>query len=201
MYIAQPEGAKFWMQVLTDIRNRGVKDMLLCCIDGLSGFSEAVKTVFPETVIQSCVVHQVRNSMKYVSYRHRDAFCQDLKTIYTAPNEEAGLLALAAVQEKWPQYAHALKSWETKWTELAPLFGYPPEVRRIMYTTNAIEALNRQFRKVTKTTTIFPHDDALLKWLWLASQDISRTWTRQAVPHWGAIMLQHSVLFPDRITL
>lgn len=201
MYVAATEGAKFWMQVLTEIRNRGTKDILLCCIDGLTGFSDAIKAVFPDAVIQQCIVHQVRNSMKYVSYRHRDAFCQDLKMIYAAVNEEAGIDALAAVQQKWPQYAHALKSWEAKWAELSPLFSYPPEVRRIMYTTNAIEALNRQFRKVTKTTSIFPHDESLLKLLWLAAQDITRTWTRQAVPHWGAIMLQLSILFPNRITL
>jgi putative transposase len=201
MYTAGTESAKFWMQVLTDIRNRGTKDILICCIDGLTGFPEAIKAVFPETVIQSCIVHQIRNSTKYVSYRHRDAFCQDLKAIYTAPTEDAGLLALASVQEKWPQYQHALKSWEAKWTELSPFFSYPPEIRRIMYTTNAIESLNRQLRKVTKTTTIFPHDESLLKLLWLAAQDITRTWTRQAVPHWGSIILQLSVLFPNRITL
>ena len=201
IYTAQTEGAKFWMQVLTDVRNRGTKDILLCCIDGLTGFSEAIKAVFPDTTVQQCIVHQIRSSMKYVSYLHRDAFCRDLKMIYTAVSEEAGIDALAAAQQKWPQYAHALKSWEAKWTELSPFFAYPPELRRIVYTTNAIEALNRQFRKVTKTTSIFPHDESLLKLLWLAAQDITRTWTRQAVPHWGSVVLQLAVLFPNRITL
>lgn len=201
IYVAHTEGAKFWMQCLTELKNRGIQDILLCCIDGLTGFPDAIQAVFPQATVQHCIVHQVRNSMKYVSYRHRDEFCQDLKTIYTAPNEEAGLLALASVQQKWPQYTAALRSWETRWTELSPCFAYPAELRRIIYTTNTIENLNRQFRKVTKTTSIFPHDDALLKLLWLAQRDITRSWNRQAIQQWGTILLQLAVLFPNRITL
>lgn len=200
IYVAASEGAKFWMQVLTDIRNRGTKDILICCVDGLTGFPEAIKAVFPGTVIQHCIVHQIRNSMKYVSHRDKDSFCQDLRRVYTAPSEATGMEALIAVQEKWPQYAHALKSWETKWADLSPFFAYPPELKKIIYTTNTIESLNRQFRKVTKTTTIFPHDDALLKLLWLAQRDITRAWT-MPIAHWGTILLQLSVLFPNRITL
>lgn len=200
IYISQTEGAKFWMQVLTEVKNRGVKDILICCVDGLTGFPEAIRAVFPDAVIQRCLVHQVRNSAKYVSHAHKDQFCQDLKTIYTAPTEEAGMTALQAVTLKWPQYKAALQSWETHWSELCPLFGYPQEIRKIMYTTNTIESLNRQFRKVTKTTSAFPHDDSLLKLLWLAQEDITRKWT-MPVAHWGTIRLQLNVLFPHRVTL
>jgi transposase-like protein len=200
MYVAHSEGAKFWMQVLTEIKNRGVKDILICCIDGLTGFPEAIRAIYPTTVIQHCLVHQVRSTAKYVSHAHKDQFCQDLKTIYTAPTEETGFSALQAVQQKWPQYQAALKSWETAWNELSPIFNYPSEIRHIIYTTNTIESLNRQFRKVTKTTTIFPHDDSLLKLLWLAQENITRKWT-MPVSHWGTIHLQLAVLFPGRITI
>jgi transposase-like protein len=200
IFVAQSEGAKFWMQCLTEIKNRGVADILIACIDGLTGFPEAIKAIFPQTTIQLCIVHQVRNSVKYVSWKHREEFCRDLRTIYTAPNEEGGMQALLAVQQRWPQYAHALKSWETKWADLSPFFSYPPELRKLIYTTNAIENLNRQFRKVTKTTTIFPHDDALMKLLWLAQRDITRSW-HIVIYNWSTILLQLSVLYPDRITL
>jgi len=201
IWIGQTEGAKFWMRVLTELKNRGVEDILIASIDGLIGFSDAIHAVFPETDIQQCIVHQVRNTMKYVPHKHKKAFVSDLKTIYNAPSEEeAGLVALAQVKESWPQYELHLNSWERKWTELCALYKYPPELRRIMYTTNAIESLNRQFRKVTKTTSVFPHEEALGKLLWLAQRDITRKWS-MPIRDWGTIVTQLAVLFPERVQL
>jgi len=200
IWVGETEGAKFWMQVLTEIKNRGVEDILIASIDGLSGFSDAIHAIFPDTDIQQCIVHQVRNTMKYVPHKHKKAFVTDLKSIYNAPSEEAGLAALNQVKEAWPQYEMHLKSWETKWTELSALYKYPPEVRKIMYTTNAIESLNRQFRKVTKTTSVFPHEEALSKLLWLAQRDITRKWT-MPIRDWGTIITQLAILFPERVQL
>jgi len=200
IWIGGAEGAKFWLNVLTEIKNRGVEDILICCIDGLTGFSDAIKTVYPDTQIQQCIVHMVRNTIKYVSHRDRKKLCEDLRRIYTAPSEEAGLQALTDVQEAWPQYKLALKRWEELWDEVAVCFNYPDPLRRIIYTNNAIENLNRQFRKVTKTTTIFPSEESLRKLLWLAHRDIAKKW-KMATPHWGQILSQLAIHFPDRITL
>jgi len=197
IWIGENEGAKFWMQILNEIKNRGVEDVLICCVDGLSGFKDAISAIFPGAQIQQCIVHQIRNSVKYVPHKDKKKFCEDLRNIYTAPTEEAGFIALEAVEQKWPQYALYLKSWRDKWPELSAFYGYPQQIRRIIYTTNAIENLNRQFRKVTKTTTIFPHHDALLKLLWLAQNDISKKWT-MTVRNWGEIVNQLSILFPDK---
>jgi transposase-like protein len=200
IWIGEAEGAKFWMSVLTEIQNRGVRDVLFACIDGLSGFGDAIRAVFPECRVQQCIVHQIRNTLKYVPYKDKKAFAQALKAIYRAPTEEAGYAALQDVKEQWPQYAAYLKSWETKWAELSPFFSYPEPIRRIMYTTNAIEGLNRQFRKVTKSTTIFPHDEALLKLLWLAQRDIAKKWS-MTLQHWGEIISQLAILFPEKVRL
>ena len=200
IWIGGNEGAKFWLSVLTEIKNRGVDDILICCIDGLTGFSDAIKTVYPDAQIQQCIVHMVRSTVKYVSHRDRKDFCADLRRIYTAPTEESGLSELAAVQGAWPQYQLALKRWEEKWDEVATCFQYPDPLRKMIYTNNAIENLNRQFRKVTKTTTIFPHEGALQKLLWLAHRDIAKKWNI-AVPHWGQIMSQFAIQFSNRITL
>jgi transposase-like protein len=200
IWIGQAEGAKFWMKVLSELKQRGVADILVVSIDGLSGFSEAVRAVFPEAQVQQCIIHQVRNTMKYVPHKHKKQFCQDLKAIYTAPTEEAGLQALEEVKAKWPQYSLYLKSWETKWPELSPFFSYPQEIRAIMYTTNAVEALHRQLRKVTKTTTVFPHTEALVKLLWLAQEDIAKKWTAP-VRNWGSIFAQLAILFPEKISV
>jgi transposase-like protein len=194
------EGAKFWLQVLTEMKNRGVDDILICCVDGLKGFSDAIQTVYPETAIQQCIIHQVRNTMKYVPHKHKDKFCADLKTIYTAPTEEAGFASLQKVKEKWPQYQLYLKSWEEKWTELSTFFLYSAEIRKIIYTTNAVESLHHQLRKVTKTTTIFAHDESLLKLLWLAQDGVSKKWT-QPIPGWSQIFPQFAILFPERVKL
>jgi len=200
IWIGGSEGSKFWMQVLSEIKNRGVEDVFICCVDGLTGFPDAIRAIFPEAVVQQCIVHQIRNTVKFVSSKDRKKFCSDLRTIYTAPTEEAGLDALEEVKNKWKQYEIYLKRWEENWTELSPFFAYPEQIRRIIYTTNAIENLNRQFRKVTKTTTIFPHNESLLKLLWLAQRDISKRWT-MPIQRWGEIISQLVVLFPDRISI
>jgi putative transposase len=200
LWISETESAKFWLEVLTEIKNRGVEDIIIASVDGLSGFSDAIKTVFPKTDIQQCVVHQIRNTIKYIPHKHKKAFCKDLRTVYSAPTDIAGLAALDAVKAQWPQYAVYLKSWEDKWHELSPMFRYPAEIRRLMYTTNVIENLHRQLRKVTKTTTIFPHEEALMKLLWLAQHDIARKWTLP-IRDWGIIIAQFAILYPERIKL
>lgn len=200
IWINETEGAKFWLQVLNDIKLRGVEDILIGCIDGLKGFGEAIKTVFPNTEIQRCIIHQIRNTTKYVSYKDLKEFCTDLKEIYHASTEELGLQALDSVKSKWVKYKIYLESWDRNWNELSTLYHYPEGIRRIIYTTNAIEGLNRQFRKVTKTTSIFPHDEALMKLLWLAQNDISKNWN-MPIHHWGEILSQFIILFPNRITL
>ena len=198
IWIGESEGAKFWMGILNELKNRGVEDVLIVCIDGLRGFSEAIKAIYPSAEIQQCIVHQVRHTIKFLPHKDREAFCDDLKTVYAAPSEEAGHEALERVKEKWPQYQPYLRSWEEKWGELTPFFQYPDQIRKSIYTTNAIESLNRQFRKVTKTTTLFPHDQSLEKLLWLAQDDIAKRWSKQ-VRNWGAIVTQLAILFPGKI--
>lgn len=198
IWIGDTEGAKFWMGILNELKNRGVEEILIACIDGLRGFAEAIKAIYPGAEIQQCVVHQVRHTIKFLPHKDREPFCDDLKTVYAAPSEEAGREALERVKEKWPQYQPYLRSWDEKWTELAPFFQYPDQIRKSIYTTNAIENLNRQFRRVTKTTTLFPHSQALEKLLWLAQDDIARRWV-QSVRNWGAIVTQLAILFPGKI--
>lgn len=200
LWIDQSEGAKFWMGVLSEIKTRGTQDILICCTDGLKGFSEAIKAIYPDTCIQRCIVHQVRHTSKHIPHRDKKKFCQDLKAIYTAPTEEFGIAALEKAQQNWPGYQVYLRSWEENWGELSALFQFPEEIRRVIYTTNAVEGLHRQFRKVTKTTTIFPHDEALKKLLWLAQKDISKKWTAP-IRNWGMILPQLAILFPDKIKL
>lgn len=198
IWISETEGAKFWMHVLNEIKNRGVDDILITCVDGLKGFPEAIKAMYPRTEVQLCVVHQIRHTVMFIPHKDREKFCEHLKSVYGALNEESGLQALKDMEKYWPQYGAYLKSWEKKWSDLAPFFSYPQPIRRMIYTTNAIENLNRQFRKVTKTTQVFPHDDALLKLLWLAQADITQQWTMPN-RNWGEAMAQLSILFPDRI--
>ncbi len=200
IWIGENEGAKYWLGILNEIKHRGVSDILIACIDGLTGFPEAIHEVFPNTEIQRCIVHQIRNTVKYVSHKDKKSFCSDLKNIYSAPTEEAGLLALEQMRKKWVKYDIYLKSWEMNWTQLSTFFAYPEEIRKIIYTTNIIEGLNRQFRKITKTTSIFPHDDSLLKLLWLAQNDITKKWT-MPIRNWGIVMGQFAIMFPNRITL
>lgn len=200
IWVGENEGSKYWLSLLNEIKNRGVNDILICCMDGLTGFSEAINTIFPKANVQRCIVHQIRNTCKYVPHKDKKKFCNDLKSVYRAPCEKAGLEALEEMKNKWPQYKLYLKSWETNWGELSTFFVYPEEIRKIIYTTNPIENLNRQFRKVTKTTSIFPHNESLLKLLWLAQRDITKKWTMPA-RNWGQILGQFSVLFPDKIIL
>lgn len=200
IWLGESEGAKFWLQVMNELKNRGVTDILIACVDGLAGFPDAIKTVFPEAQVQQCIVHQVRNTIKYVPHKHKKQFCADLKKIYSSPTEEAGLAALDEVKQAWPQYALYLKSWEQKWPELSTFFVYPQAVRRLIYTTNGIESLHRQLRKVTKTTSVFPHEESLMKLLWLAQRDITKKWN-MALRNWSEVIGQLYIMFPDRIKL
>jgi transposase-like protein len=198
IWISESEGSKFWMHVLNDMKNRGVEDILIACVDGLKGFPEAIKAMFPQTDVQVCVVHQIRHTVMFIAHKDRKKFCEELKSVYVAPNAEAGMDALKDMMERWPQYKPCLKNWEQRWSDLIPFFEYPQPIRRMVYTTNTIENLNRQFRKVTKTTQVFPHDDALMKLLWLAQADLTHTWyitTR----YWGEAMGQLNILFPNRM--
>lgn len=200
IWLGESEGAKFWLGIMNELKNRGIEDILIACVDGLAGFSDAIKTVFPNAQVQQCIVHQVRNTMKYIPHKHKKQFCLDLKKIYSAPTEEAGLAALEEVKTAWPQYSLYLRSWEQKWIELSTFFAYPNAVRRLIYTTNGIESLHRQIRKVTKTTSVFPHEESLIKLLWLTQRDISKKWT-MAVWNWSEVIGQLSIMFPDRIKL
>jgi len=198
IWIGEAESSKFWMGVLADLRNRGVKDLLICSVDGLKGFEEAIKASFPKAEIQKCVVHQIRNSTKFVSYKDRKVFCADMREIYTAANEEAGLAALDRFENKWGiKYSYAIKSWRDNWQYLSTFFKYPPEIRRIIYTTNAIENFNRQIRKITKTKSSFPTDDSLFKILYLIVFDASEKWT-MPMREWGIIVNQLRVYFGER---
>lgn len=192
------EGAKFWLSVLSDLQARGVKDIFIACVDGLTGFGEAINAIYPRTLVQRCLVHQVRNSMKYVNYKDRKAFAADLKTIYAAPNREAAEECLLFVTEKWGgKYGAAMRSWEVHWEELAVMFQFPGEIRRLIYTTNPIEGYNRQLRKVTKTKGSFPTDDAVSKILFLAQCDITEKWT-MPLPNWAGILNQLAIFFEER---
>lgn len=199
IWIGENESSKYWLKVLTDIKNRGVKDILIASVDGLIGFSDAIKAMFPNTEIQRCVVHQIRNTLNYVSYKHRKEFARDLKLVYAATTEEVALNELTLVEEKWDQhYAIALKSWRNNWNELATYFKYPQEIRTLIYTTNSMESYNRLLRKVTKSKAVFPSDDSLHKSLYLATMDISEKWT-QKIRSWNQILAHLSIYFEERI--
>jgi putative transposase len=192
------EGANFWLSVVSDLHSRGVQDILIACIDGLTGFKDAIQAVFPHTQIQRCLVHQVRQSLIYVAWKDRKAFTADLKTIYRAPNREAAEEKLLWLAEKWsPTYPMAVRSWENNWEDLATMFEYPSEIRRLIYTTNAIEGYNRQLRKVIKTKGAFPTDEAARKLLFLVNRDITRKWTAPS-PNWARIRNQLAIRFAGR---
>ena len=200
-YLSDTEGAKFWMNVLTDLRNRGVQDILIACMDGLTGFPDAVRAVFPQTRIQLCIVHMVRNSTKYVSYKDLKAVCRDLKRIYSAPSEDEALLALDDFGAAWDsKYPMIRRSWESHWNDLNEFFQYPAEIRRVIYTTNAIESLNYSLRKVTKNRSAFPDDDSIYKIMYLAIGKASQKWT-QPIRNWGLALNQFSIVFADRVKL
>ena len=201
MWINQNESASFWMSVLTDLKARGVEDILIACTDNLKGFTDAIKATFPLTDTQLCVVHQVRASTRYVVWNDRKEFSKDLKTIYGAPNQEAAHDALLAFKEKWgKKYPHAIQSWERNWENLTAFFKYPLEIRTMIYTTNAIESLNSTIRKYTKTRVIFPDDNSALKAVYLSINIIERKWTMQ-LRNWSLILNQFLITFEDRIKL
>lgn len=200
IWIGEAESAKFWMKVLADLKNRGVQDILIASVDGLKGFEDAINSTFPKCEVQQCIVHQVRYSTRFVNYKDRKEFCEDLKTIYTSPNEPEGKRALDAFAEKWEsKYAYAIRSWRNNWPRLATFFKYPPEIRRLIYTTNAIENFNRQIRKVTKNKGSFASDDALLKVLYLVVMDRTSKWTLP-IQNWAQILQQLEVYYTGRIT-
>lgn len=195
IWIGENESSKFWLGVLNELKTRGVKEIYLFCVDGLTGFREAISAVYPKAGIQRCIIHQLRASTRYVSYKHIKAFVADLKSVYTALTEEQAFEQLAAFKDKWGiKYPSAIKSWEDNWDILSTFFAYPPQIRKIIYTTNIIEGLHRQFRKVTKTKSSFPNDDSLRKMLYLASQNITKKWT-QRCREWDVILSQLSILF------
>jgi len=200
LYISESESAKFWMSVLSDIKERGVEAILICPTDNLTGFNEAITSIFPFTKHQKCIVHQIRNSTKFVSYKDLKSFTKDLKTIYTAKDEMTALENFESVKQKWnDKYSYAFKSWESNWNELMTFMEFPAEVRRLIYTTNPIEGLNRQLRKVTKKRSSFPTDDSLLKCLYLAIKNIQKKWT-MPIRNWGQVLNQLTIIFEERIT-
>lgn len=199
MWVAQNEGAKFWLQVVTELRNRGVQDIFIACVDGLKGFPEAIETVFPHTQVQLCLVHMVRNSLKYVSWKQRKEVAADLKTIYQAPTAEQAEMELMAFEEKWDETHPSIsQSWRKNWERITPFFAYSPEIRKVIYTTNAIESLNMSLRKVTKNRGSFPNDEAMLKLLYLALNNIAKKWTLP-IRDWKAALNRFSILFGDRM--
>lgn len=199
IWIGETESSKFWLGIMNELKNRGVEDILMFSVDGLSGIKEAISAAYPKAEIQRCIIHQLRNSFKYVSYKDLKAFSKDFKGVYTAVSEEAAMDELCRIKDKWGRsYPYAFKSWENNWDVICPFFKYPGEVRKIIYTTNIIEGLNRQFRKVTKSKTIFPSDSSLEKMLYLASINIMNKWT-QRYRNWDQVLSQLMVLFGDRL--
>ena len=200
MWITENESASFWASVCNELRNRGVEDILITCRDNLSGFSQAIESTFPKTEQQLCIIHQIRNSTRYVSYKHLKAVMADLKAIYQAPSEDDALYHLEEFKDKWNKiYPQIAKSWEDNWTALCAYFKYPAEVRRLIYTTNAVEGFHRMLRKYTKTKTVFPSDDSLKKSIYLSIQEITKKWS-MPVPNWGIIMGQLSIFFEERLS-
>ena len=201
IWIGENESASFWLGVCNDLKNRGVEDILIVSKDGLSGFSEAIQAVFPKTDIQLCVIHQIRNSMKYVSYKEQKALMADLKKVYQALTLEEAEYSFLEFKEKWgKKHPIVIKSWENNWLELTAFFAYPSEIRRIIYTTNLIEGYHRQLRKVTKTKTAYPTDDALRKIIYLATEQASKKWT-MPIKEWQSCLAQFMIYFEDRIAI
>ena len=199
MYVGENESAKFWLSIMNGLKNRGVEDILIACVDGLNGFPQAIEAVYPKTEIQQCIIHQIRNSTKFVSYKDIKKLMADLKLVYAAPTEETALNELELFKDKWDsKYPKIYKSWHDNWATLSTYFKYPEAVRRLIYTTNAIEGFNRQLRKVTKSKTVFPSDDSLLKMLYLATMDITKKWTGHR-QDWGQIHSQLEIYFEERL--
>lgn len=199
IWIGENESSKFWLGVLNDLKQRGVIDILIMCSDNLTGIKQAIETAYPKTIQQRCIVHMIRNSVKFVSYKDLKEFCKDLKKIYTSKNEKQGYEELQKVKEKWKdKYISAFKTWEENWEDICPFFQFSEPIRKIMYTTNTIESLNRQFRKYTKTKSVFSTDMSLLKCLYLSTKNITRKWTAP-YQNWGPILSELSIMFDGRI--
>ena len=199
MYVGENESAKFWLSIMNSLKNRGVAEILIACVDGLTGFPQAIEAVYPHAEIQQCIIHQIRNSTKYVSYKDLKKLMADLKQVYAASDEDSALTHLDDFSEKWdPKYPKISKSWREHWPNLSTYFKYPETVRRLIYTTNQIEGFNRQLRKVTKSKSVFPSDDSLLKMLYLAMMDITKKWTGRR-QDWGQIHSQLVIYFEERL--
>lgn len=201
LWLAQTEGAKFWLNILTELKNRGVQDFLIACVDGLKGFGEAIEAVFPQTQVQQCIVHQVRHSLHFVSWKDRKKVAAALRRIYTAPTVEAAERELATFESLWGEkFPRIAPSWRANWGRLSVFFDYPPEIRRVIYTTNAVESLNASLQKVLRQRKAFPNDEAILKVLYLALHNVARNWKRP-VHNWKQALNQFSIRFGDRIAI
>ena len=201
LWVGATESSKYWLGVLNGLKNRGVQDILIISVDGLTGFSEAIAVAYPQTEVQRCIIHQIRSSTRYVSYKDVKAFTAALKPIYKAPTEESALEALGELERIWgAKYPAAIRSWREHWDELSTMFKYPEQIRRIIYTTNAIENFNRQLRKVTKTKSAFVSDDALLKQLYLVTMHVTDKWT-MPIKDWGSILMHMMIYFGDRVNV
>lgn len=201
VYVSELEGAKFWLAVLTDFKNRGVNDILIACIDGMNGFEQAILSIYPQTEVQSCVVHQIRNSFKYVINKDRTEFMNDLKLVYKATTIDQAEINLGKCEEKWgKKYAVVIKSWQKNWHKLSTYFKYAEDIRRIIYTTNTIESYHKQVRKVTKNKGVFPSDEALLRLMYLAHRNISKSWSLP-INNWQLTLSQLAITFEGRITI
>ena len=199
LWVGETEGSKFWLNVLTELKNRGVQDILIACVDGLKGFPDAIETLFPKTEVQLCIVHMIRNSLKYVSWKERKVVARDLKAIYKASSAEEAEQALEAFAEKWDaRFPQISKSWRTRWENVIPFFAYPPEIRKAIYTTNAIESLNAQLRKVTKKRGAFPNEDSVRKVIWLALERAAARWGRP-IRDWPSALNHFSIVFEGRV--
>lgn len=200
LWLSENEGAKFWLGVLTELQNRGVKDILIACVDGLKGFPDAINAVYPKTHIQLCIVHMIRNSLKYVVWKDYKSVTVDLKLIYQAETEEKALLALEQFSDRWDEkYPQISRSWHAHWSNLNTFFAYPQDIRKAIYTTNAIESLNSVIRKATKKRKLFPNDDAAIKVVYLAIQDASKKWN-MPIHHWKLALNRFSIEFEERLT-
>lgn len=201
LWSAESEGAKFWLSVLTELNNRGVRDIFIACVDGLKGFTEAIESVFPDAITQVCIVHQIRNSLTYVSHKEKKAVAADLKLVYTAVTEEEALAALDAFSQKWDaRYPVISKSWQANWPRVSPMFRFSGDIRRAIYTTNVIESLNYSLRKITKTRAAFPTEEAAIKLLWLGLQNAAKRWT-MPIRNWSLTMNQFAIMFGDRLPI
>jgi len=199
LYLSESEGARFWLQVLTDLHNRGVQDILIASVDGLKGFPEAIQSIFPKTDVQLCVVHQIRNSLKYIAWKNRKEFMKDLRQVYQASTKESAELALDALEKRWGKsYPIVIQSWRTHWENLSYYFKFPIEIRKVIYTTNIIESVHRQFRKLTKTKGAFPNEESLLKLLYMGIQNAQKKWHRP-IPHWEQTLSQLAIIYEGRL--